>query len=517
MNKKSAANIAAVIEIGTDSVKMRVSQLSKGHVSTLDMLEYPVRLGHDVFETGTIRFNSLRELSGVLEKFSSALLSYNVQKPRVISCTALREAENRSLAVDQLRVRNGLDVAILEDSQEKAYIYAEIIKKLDGADFLENPYSVIAYVGSGSIGIAVFDGEKIVYSQNIPMGALKLHDVLQGVQNTSEDFHTVIEEYLDTVLGRISVAEFPIKNLVLTGSQIELIAKLCGAKEERNSFEISAEKLSALYRSIRSLTPEGISLRYGIAESQAAVLYTALSIYQAMLRFCPDTELVHAPSADISEAIARCALSSKAEAERVAHSRESALACAETTARRFGCNPSHSHYIQACSCQIFDKLKKMHGLENGKRLILELAATLHSCGSVVSVRQHNRCTFDLIKGMDLFGLSREEVLEVAFVAGSISDSLSVEGNPEFSRLDNREKLVVSKLAAIFRMANALDKSHREKLRDLKITVENDRVLFRAAASADTLLEQWAFAESAQFFKDVFGLSPELSIKFELLL
>lgn len=517
MNKKSAGSTAAVIEIGTNNVRMRVSQLSKGDVVTLDKLEYPVRLGHDVFETGSISFESLRELSSVLDKFSAALHTYNVQKLKVISCTALREARNRSLAVDQLRVRSGVEVTVLEDSQEKAYLYGEIIKKLSGEKPADGENTIIAYVGSGSIGIAVYDGKKIIYSQNIPMGALKLDDALRGMRNATEDYHVVVEEYLDTVLNRISISEFPAQRLVLTGSQIELVAKLCGAGDSPDKPpRISVKALTELYLSLRSLTPESIALRYGITEGRAALLYTALSIYRAMLRFCPEAETVYSPAADISEAVVRCLLAPKAEAEQESYSRESALACAETTARRFGCDLEHSRYIGSCSCRIFDKLRKLHGLDSSKRLILEIASLLHSCGSFVSVRQHNQCTYDLIKGMDLFSLSQSEVQEVAFVAGSISGGLAEDENPDFVRLSLKEKLVITKLAAIFRMANALDKSHREKLRELKVSVEDDRVLFRAAASGDTLLEQWAFAESAQNFKNVFGLSPELSIKFELL-
>ena len=79
-----------------------------------------------------------------------------------------------------------------------------------------------------------------------------------------------------------------------------------------------------------------------------------------------------------------------------------------------------------------------------------------------------------------------------------------------------ERIVISKLAAIFRLANALDKSHRHKLQDLKIHLEDDQVLFKAKAAENTLLERWAFAESAQYFKEVFGLSPELSIKFDMI-
>ena len=228
MNKKSAARAAAVIEIGSNNVRMRVSQWAKGNVMTLDRLEYPVNLGHDVFSNGDISFDSLRELSSVLSKFTAALRSYNIDKPKVISCTALREAKNRALVVDQLKVRNGLEVSVLEDSQEKAYIYKEVIERLGNVS-LHSGNTLIAYVGSGSIGIAVYDGHKIVYSQNISMGALKLHDALSRLRQQAEDFYHIIEEYLDTIFNRIAIEGFQVNNLIVTGSQLELIARLCKA------------------------------------------------------------------------------------------------------------------------------------------------------------------------------------------------------------------------------------------------------------------------------------------------
>ena len=219
---------------------------------------------------------------------------------------------------------------------------------------------------------------------------------------------------------------------------------------------------------------------------------------------------------DISEAILRYLLVPKADRDLGTYLEESAIACAQTTAKRFCCNLDHSSRTGEIACEIFDKLKKVHGLDPSKRLLLELASILHSCGSFVNVRQHNQCTYDLIKGMDIFGLRQSEVLETAFVAGSISNNLSPEENPDFAWLPTEERIVISKMAAIFRLANALDKSHRCKLRDLKIHLEDDRVLFKAKAADNTLLERWAFEESAQFFKEVFGLSPELSIKFDLI-
>lgn len=513
MTKKSSA--AAVIEIGADQVRMRVSQLSKGAVATLDFLEYPIPLGHDVFETGSVSFDSLRELSGILEKFKRALRAYRIQKPKVISCSALRDAKNRAFVVDQLRVRNDLDVTILEESQEKAYLYSEITAGLSGTDVLKEGNSVIVHVGAGSIGVALYDGGKITYFQNISTGALKLQDVLEGIHNARDDFHLMMEEYLDTLLNHVFLPEVEISNLIFTGLEIELAAKLCGAKSYEYGYLLNAKRFTELYGSLRTLNPENIGMRYGITEQQAAVLYTSLSIYQAALRFCPDAETVCAPRVDISQALLRCMLSAKAETERAASFQKNALACAETTARRFGCDLQHSQKLREDCCLIFDRLKRVHGLDPSRRLILELAAILHSCGSFVSVRRRNRCTFDLIKGMDLFGLSESDVFATAFTAGAIAGDMGPDA-PELLSLSAKERLSLSKLAAIFRMANALDKSHRQKLKELKVTVEEDRVQFKAKASGDTLLEQWAFSEAAKVFQEVFGLSPELSIKFDLL-
>ena len=516
MNKKTSSKAAAVIEIDTAMVRMRVAQVSKGAVADLDFLEYPVHLGHDVFDNGSISFESLRDLSAALEKYAQAAAGYGVQSPRVISCTALREAANQSLVLDQLRVRNGMEVTVLGESQEKAYLYADILSKLREADCLPPGNTALCTVGSGTIGIAVYDGERIVYFQNISMGAMKLQDLLRSMHHASEDFHVVVEEYLQTIINRVAMGEFNVTNLVIVGSQTRLIAKLCGGKESGGVFQLSTHSVKELYKALRSLSPESISSRYNIPEESAAVLYSSLAIYRAMLRFCPGTELVYSPTVDISGAVLRCSLLPKVEAARDEMIRRSALACAETTARRFGCDLTHSRYIRDCSVLIFDKLRKLHGLDPSKRLILELASILHSCGSFVSARRHNHCTYELIRGMDLFGLSQQEVLETAFVAGSFSNRAASQADPDYTALSVKEKIVISKLAAIFGLANALDKAHRQKLSQLKVALDEDRVVFKASAFGDTVLEQWAFGEAAQRFQEVFGLAPELTVRFKLM-
>ena len=90
MNKKLSGGPAAVIEIGSSAVRMRVSQLKHGEIEMLDSLEYPVFFGHEVFTTGRISFESLRQLSSILTKFTTALEGYNCKNVRVVSSTVMR-------------------------------------------------------------------------------------------------------------------------------------------------------------------------------------------------------------------------------------------------------------------------------------------------------------------------------------------------------------------------------------------------------------------------------------------
>ena len=45
MNKKKFPKAAAVIDIGSSALKMRISQLRKGEIVDLDQLVYPLSLG----------------------------------------------------------------------------------------------------------------------------------------------------------------------------------------------------------------------------------------------------------------------------------------------------------------------------------------------------------------------------------------------------------------------------------------------------------------------------------------
>lgn len=516
LNKKSSGNLAAVIEIGSSAVRMRVSQLRRGAIEMLDSLEYPVYLGHEVFNEGRISFESLRELSSILAKFTSALEGYGCKNVRVVSSTVMREAENRSFVADQIKIHNNLNLEILEYSEEKALICSEIIRILKQENKMDMENAVIAYVGTGSIGVALYDGSAISVSQNIPIGSLKLHDALSTLSHESDSFYPAMEEYLDIIFNRVDIPAADIRSIILTGSDLELVASVCGAEKNDDIYTISAKKMRNAYKEIRAMSYPAAARRYNISEELAEILYTALSIYTGMLRFSGEPQKLICPDVDICDAITRHMLVPGAQKEYLEQTHESALVSARRIAAKYNCHGVHSAVVSDFACELFDKMKNVHGLSPDKKIILQLAAILHSCGQYINVRTHSQCSFDLIKNFDIFGLTGEQILLTAFVSGYDEFSVPNTADTTFFSLTETERLEISKLVAIFRLANALDKSKRQKLKISKIKITNDKLEIKADTADSALLEKWAFDECAGFFKEVFGLSPELRIRSNLL-
>ena len=513
MNKKKSPKIAAAIDIGSNMLKMRVCQLTKGELADIDRLEYPLHLGHEVFHDGKISFEGLRELSGILHGYKEVMDEYGTGQYKVVGTTALREASNRDHVIDQLKIQNNMDVLVLEDNQEKSLIYSEILRSLSGMKDLKIKNALLSYIGTGSIGLTVFDGNHMVFSQNVPIGSMKLHDMLSNVENETERYDSVIEEYLDIVVGHIFLP-CPIdhiSHLVLTGNGIELIAKLRELSPIDGRYVIKAEIITSLFEEIRHLSPLKISYKYHISEENAEILYSSLIIYNHLLSFSK-VESVICPKVDLWDAILRQMLVPKAKDAYEKQVAESALSCAQITAHTYNCSAEHSEYVRIFAHKIFEKMKSLYGLSPRMRLLLELSSILHDCGHYVSSRYYLDSTFALIQNMDIYGMTDSEMLMTACISSYSNRGFDPESNARYLQLSQGERLSISKLAAIFQLADALDKSKKQKLSDVKVKLEDDKLIISGKADRDIHLEKWAFDHCSPFFKEVFGISPVLHIK-----
>ncbi|MEI3552282.1 MAG: hypothetical protein V8Q17_06915 [Acutalibacteraceae bacterium] len=105
--------------------------------------------------------------------------------------------------------------------------------------------------------------------------------MLSGVQEYTDDFAIVVDEYLDSIFNRIQmpVPYQQVNGLVLTGNEMQRIAKLCNAEPIDGNYMIKAKTLTNLYQTIRLMPLEKIALKFDLTEEVAEMFYSSLAIY----------------------------------------------------------------------------------------------------------------------------------------------------------------------------------------------------------------------------------------------
>ena len=115
----------------------------------------------------------------------------------------------------------------------------------------------------------------------------------------------------------------------------------------------------------------------------------------------------------------------------------------------------------------------------------------------------------LILNSEIFGLTQQDNTLTALVARYHRRAVPGRNHPEYQALPRESRLVVSKLAAILRIADALDRSHLRQMHALSFSREGDQFIITAHDVEDVTLERLALSEKGDLFESIFGLQPVL--------
>ena len=129
--------ISCVIEIGSNLIHCKIVQRRGNMLQVLENIEHDLMLGKDTFSTGKISFEKLDEVYRIINKFIILAKGYGINEKdiKTIATTAVREAKNKDYIVDQIKVKTGLKINIMDDSEEKFHNYKNLIKILDSKSF----------------------------------------------------------------------------------------------------------------------------------------------------------------------------------------------------------------------------------------------------------------------------------------------------------------------------------------------------------------------------------------------
>ena len=159
---------------------------------------------------------------------------------------------------------------------------------------------------------------------------------------------------------------------------------------------------------------------------------------------------------------------------------------------------------------IFNKTKFLHSLDEDAEKLLKIAAYLHDIGIYVNTRRHHKHSGYIIRNSQIAGITTKEINIVACIARYHRRALPKKIHREYGELSSSNKVLVSSLAAILRIADALDFIDKLGIRDIKFDHKKKIMNIIVDNILDVILENWALRNKADLFKEVFGYKVRIS-------
>ena len=494
----------AAIDVGSYEVEMVIYEISQRSIKPIDHVRKFIALGRDTYNDQAISFGLVDELCELLYDFVQIMKTYDVKNYRACATSSFREAKNVSNIIDRIKVRTGLKVEVLSNSEQRLITYEAVAGRKEGFNSLIEKGVAMIDVGSGSAQISLFDHGSLITTQNVRLGALRINEVLEHVASGATDKLDMLEEYIDTDVDAIKslfIKERKIECMIAVGDSINWLIESIDSSEVKEYY--TRDEFLEIYH--RLYLRNNMRDNLNMNSEQSLLILPSAMIYK---KFLDATEAVSlwVPHVRLCDGLA---------AEFAARERKSQVgehdftadivAAAKNISKRYSWNKEHVKFVEKNALDMFDILKKYHGLGKRERLLLQIACILHDCGQYISMMRASECSYNIIMATEIIGLSHMEREMVANVVKYTTTDFNEDGGmDDFS---DEIYLTVSKLTAIAKLSNALDRGHKQKFRNTKYQLEDRNLLIVTRTYEDINLERGLMADKTALFEQVYGLTP----------
>ena len=505
----------AAIDVGSASIRLKVIQIAEdGDIQVLENVIRSLAIGRDTFSQGRISPEMVDEVCQVLMGFKRIMREYKVKTKRVVATTAMREAMNQDYVLEQIRVRTGLNVEVLSRSEERYLTRQAAFATVP--DFRKRSAEGLLYthIGSGTTQIAAYDQDGLSFSQSTQMGALRIRQMLSSIEEQTLRFSQVMEEFMISNMDFIlqKGVRQPYTHYLISGDIGERLYRICaGEKSEAEFARLSLDQFEKMYQKVLTMSSREIGETYEMEPERAALVVPSMLIVHTFCGITNAKWISFSFSGLLDGVLWELAATQENKLQRM-QSLEDILSYTKTIAKMFRCDMKHAQQVNEYALMLFDALSKAHGLNARHRLMLQIAVLLHDSGKFLNLNEHADHSAMIIHATEFTGISTEEKDMIAIMVRFHEGGEMSGQDMEFMGFGRKNRLVLAKLTGILRLANAMDYSHRRKLKNVKMSIHGGRLVISAIVQQDATLENWKIRQFAEYIQDVFGLQLEFNIK-----
>jgi exopolyphosphatase / guanosine-5'-triphosphate,3'-diphosphate pyrophosphatase len=272
----------AAIDIGSNAARLLINEVietptQKPEFVKLSLVRVPLRLGFDVFESGTISEERADRFVSTIKAYKHLLDAYEVKHLITAATSAMRDADNAKQILERVEQETGIQIKVITGEEEATYIYENHF-----ADNLNNLESYLYIdVGGGSTELTFFSDGKLVTQKSFNIGTIRL------IKNQVNQEHWM--EMRDFIREKLRGHHHI--TAIGSGGNINKVFSLSKRKEGK---PLTLELLRNYYKEFSSMTLQQRISTYHLREDRADVIVPALLIYINVMNWA-DAEEIHVP------------------------------------------------------------------------------------------------------------------------------------------------------------------------------------------------------------------------------
>lgn len=212
------------IDIGSNAIRMVIAIHDSKGLRVLKKFRFPIRLGADVFRSGSISQKNLKLSAKTFLKFKEVSEKYQIKNIRAVGTSALREAKNQKEFLDLIQKKSKIKIEVIDGVLEAQLIHAAVRREID----LEQKNALLIDIGGGSVEITACQKGQMISTQSFPFGTVRTLEMMKSKQLTEEQLPLVMAEYLEPLSHFIhSQTNIPKYEFAVgTGGNLETLGKL---------------------------------------------------------------------------------------------------------------------------------------------------------------------------------------------------------------------------------------------------------------------------------------------------
>lgn len=518
--------VLACIDMGTNSFHMIVCRANpdKEHFEIITRVKEAVPFFRRALTAHFIDESAMRSAMRILADMRDKAEQKGATTTLAVATSAVRESKNGVDVLSRIREELKIDARMISGHEEARLIYLGVLWSMPD---LHGTFAIVD-IGGGSTEVIVGNRNHTTFTESYKLGAARLTQRFfkKGLPTSAN-----IQELHDEVRGVLRPAAAAIANrggffqLIGTSGTVQALAKLDRSRHgkphaEVKGWEIPINHLAEIVAYLEECSIKGKKMD-GVSTDRSQTILAGSIVLLETMRSLGANHIKVCTAALREGVVVDRFLQTGWLNAGLTHHRDPRSDSVHALLDKYQASTAHAEQVARLATEIFRQGSgSIHNYNETAGHLLWSAAMLHDVGTFIGRNGHHKHSYYLIKNGGLLGHSEEEVELIACIARYHRGTEPKDSHSPFNTLKPSDKKLVADMAAILRIAEALDRSHRQVVSQLRFSMEAGRnkhdkpklIIQLILAEGQTCHpEVWALEEKKRVFEQQFGINLVLII------